>query len=113
MGGVVGRASNNSTIERCVAHMVFLQFGGATGIAGRDLAPSIGIIVGILDRSNMHHVGQMGSEIHRGNLGTYRWGLFNMNSVNQARYVGRGPWGSYGRRAGTVSILSEQIVLTN
>jgi len=80
-------------------------------MSNRDLAPRMGLIVGTLDRSHIMHVGQTNSTLNRGSLQVYRWGLFNNNSNDQRRYIGNGgPWGSIGRRTGTVTILSEPII---
>ncbi|MCL2756048.1 MAG: M64 family metallo-endopeptidase [Firmicutes bacterium] len=109
-GGIVGVTRNNSTVTFSTVHNVIIRYTGSDNIAGRDIAPRMGLIVGVLDASNVIHVGQTGSSLDRGGLGIYRWGLFNSSSRDQARYIGEGgPWGSIGRRAGSVTILSEPI----
>jgi len=104
-GGIVGLARASSLITLATVNNSLIRFDGHSNISNRDLRPSIGIVVGTLDRSSIFWVGMSNTTINRGNLRTYRWGLFNNNSNNQAQHVGNGPWGVFGRTVGTVSVV--------
>ena len=116
IGGIVGLAEGipNAKVAREIGVLnstvnnLTISFVGSGNIAGRDLTPSMGFIIGTIQNHRMANVSQSGSTINRGTLHVYRFGLFNLSSHDQAQRVGRGPWQSYGRRVGNAVLFGEE-----
>jgi len=104
VGGIAAGANGNSIIRDATINGIKISFTGSDNIAANRLEPDIGIAVGHLNTSSMINFSQAGSQLERGSLIVIRYGLFNLLTHDQARNVGRGTNGIYGRSSGPVTV---------
>jgi uncharacterized repeat protein (TIGR02543 family) len=105
VGGIIGCAANNTTILISNVIGTVIKFIGYGGLAGEKLVPSMGIIVGHLNKSVLYMGNMSGSYIDTGSLtSSFKYGLFNLFKHNQKQDVGNGSGQSYGNTSGSCSV---------